>query len=112
MLATQNDPIKTSLITTTTGRGLTRQQITLVNITSHTRSVLGRTCWQLLTNPYFTKLNANTTPLRYNQTKGLIGRPGEKIAWAITLMAHPYILTACEEGLQETKEGQAQTNQE
>ena len=49
-LATQNDPIITSLITTTTSRGQTRQQSTLINITSHTRSVLGCTCWQLLMN--------------------------------------------------------------
>jgi hypothetical protein len=44
------------------------------------------------------------TPLRYNQTKGLKGRPSEKIAWATTLTAHPDILTSYEEGLQETKE--------
>ena len=43
MLAIQNDPIKTSLNTTTTSRGQTRQHITPLNITAHTRSVLGRT---------------------------------------------------------------------
>jgi hypothetical protein len=112
MLATQNDPIKISLITITTNRRQTRQQITLINITTHTRSVLGRTYWQLLTNQDITQLNANTTPLRFNQTKGLIGRPSEKIAWATMLMAHPDILTTYQEGLQETEEEQYQTNQE
>ena len=100
MLVTQNDPVKTSLNTTTTSRGQTRQQITTINITTHTRSVLGRTYWQLLTNPDITQLNATTTHLRYNQTKGLTGKPSEKMAWATTLMAHPDILTAYEEGLQ------------
>ncbi len=51
MLATQNDPIKTSRITTITNKGQTRQHISLITITTHTRSVLGRTYWQLLTNP-------------------------------------------------------------
>jgi len=51
MLATQNNPIKTTLNTNTTSRGQTRQQITPINIIAHTRSVLGRTYMQLLTNP-------------------------------------------------------------
>jgi hypothetical protein len=104
MLATHNDPIKTSLNTTTTSKGQTRQQITPVNITAHMRSVLGRTYWQLLTNPNITQLNATTTPLRCNQTKRLKCRPSEKIAWATTLMAHPDILTTYEGGLQELKQ--------
>ena len=54
MLATQNDPIKTTLKTNTTSRRQTRQQITPINITTHTRSVLGRIYWQLLTNPDIT----------------------------------------------------------
>jgi len=112
MLVTQNDPIDTSLITTTTSKGQSGQQITLINITTHTRSVLGHTYWQLLTNPNITQLNANTTSLHYNQTKGLLGSPSEKIAWATTFMAHPDILTAYEEGLHETEEEQQQTNQE
>ena len=93
MLATHNDPIITSLNTTTTSREQIRQHISTINIIAHTRSVLGCTYWQLLTNPDITHLNANTTPLSYNQTKGLTGRPIENIAWATTLMAHPDILT-------------------
>ena len=42
MLTTQNDAIKTTLNTNTTSRGQTWQQITPINITAHTRSVLGR----------------------------------------------------------------------
>jgi len=42
MLATQNDPIKTSLNATTTSKGQIQQHITPINITFHTRSVLGR----------------------------------------------------------------------
>ena len=79
-LAPQNDPIKTTLNTNTKSRGQTRQHITPINITVHPRSVLGRTYRQLLTNPDITQLNANTTPLRYNQANGLIDRPIEKIA--------------------------------
>jgi len=112
MLATQNDPIKTSLNTTTTSKGQNREHIIPINITAHTRSVLGRTYLQLVTSPEITHLDANTTPLRYNQTTGLIGRPSKKTAWATTLMAHPDILTTYEEGLQESKEEQQQTNQE
>jgi hypothetical protein len=104
MLATQNDSVKTSLNTATTSRGQNRQQITPIDITAHTRSVLGRTYWQLLTNPDITQLNATTTPLRYNQRKELISKPNEKMAWATTLMAHPYILTTYEESLRESKE--------
>ncbi len=98
MLATQNDPIKTSL-TTTTSKRQNRQQIALINVAAHTRSVLGRTYWQLLKNQVITQLNANTTPHRYNQTKGLIGIPGEKVVWATTLLAHLDILTTYEEGM-------------
>ena len=54
MLVTQTDPIKTTLNTTTTARGQTRQQITPINITTHTMSVLGRNYGQLLTNPDIT----------------------------------------------------------
>ncbi len=51
MLATQTDPIKACLDTSTTSRGQTRQQITHINITAQTRSVIGRTYKQLLANP-------------------------------------------------------------
>jgi hypothetical protein len=54
MLATQNNPIKTSLVTITTSIGQIQQHITLIDIRTHTRSVLGRTYWQLLTNPDIT----------------------------------------------------------
>jgi hypothetical protein len=57
-------------------------------------------------------LNADTTPLRYNQTKGLTVRPNEKNAWDITLLAYPDILKTCEEGLHESEEEHQQTNQE
>jgi hypothetical protein len=112
MMATQNDPIKTTLNTNTTSRGQTRQRITPINITTHTRSVLGRSYWKLLTNPDITLLNATTTPLRYHKAKGLTDKPSEKIAWATTIMAHPDILTSYEEGLQKTEEEQQQPNQE
>jgi hypothetical protein len=65
-----------------------------------------------LTNPEITQLNANTAPLRYNQAKGLTDRPSEKIAWATTIMEHPDILSAYEEGLQGTEEKEEQPNQE
>jgi hypothetical protein len=38
--------------------------------------------------------------------------PIEKIAWATTILAHPDILSAYEEGLQESEEEQQQTNLE
>ena len=65
-LATQTDPIKTTLNITTTSRGQSRQQINPINITTHTKSVLVRNYWQMLTNPDITHLNATTTPLRCN----------------------------------------------
>ena len=65
-----------------------------------------------MTNPDITQLNVNTTPLRYNQTKGLTGRPNEKIAWATTLMSHQDILTSYEEGLHKLEEEKQQTKQE
>ncbi len=63
-------------------------------------------------NPDITQLNATITPLRYNQTKGLTGRPSEKIAWATTILAHSDILTAYEKGLQETEKEEHESNQE
>jgi hypothetical protein len=93
MLATQNDSIKTYLNTTTTSKGQTKQPITFINIIAHTRSVLGRTYWQLLANPDITQLNATATPLRYNQTKELTGRPSDKIALATRLLTHTNVLT-------------------
>jgi hypothetical protein len=110
MLATQSDPIKTTLSTATTTRGQTRKQITPINITAHTRSILGRTYGQLLTNPDITQLNPDKTPLQFNQAKGLTGRPSDKIAWATTVLAHPDILTAYEEGLQEPEDEEQQPN--
>jgi hypothetical protein len=66
MLATLTDPIKNPLSTNTTTRGQTRQQITTLNLTPHTRSILGRTYAHLLTDLDITQLNTNLTPLRYN----------------------------------------------
>jgi hypothetical protein len=54
MLATQNDPIKTRINTTATSRGQTMQQITPMNLTTHTKSILGCIYWHLLTNPDIT----------------------------------------------------------
>jgi hypothetical protein len=110
MLATQNDPIKTCLNTTTTSKGQTRQHITSINLTTHTRSILGRTYWKLMTNPDITQLNTTTPPLRYNQTKRLTGRSGNTFAWAMTLLAHTDELTSYEKGLRETEEEPHQLN--
>jgi len=52
----------------------------------------GRTYAQLLVDPDITQLNNNLTPLQYNQTKGLVGRPSDKIAWALTLLGHSDVL--------------------
>jgi len=108
MLATQYDPIKTCLNTTTTRRGHTIQQITPINLTTHITSIFGHTYWQLLTSPDITQRDANTPSLRYNQTKGLTDRHIYRIAWATALMAHPDVLTTYEEGLQEIEEMQQQ----
>ena len=86
MLATLTDPTKVTLPTHTIIRGQIRRQIATLNLTAHTRSVLGRTYAQLLVDPDITQLNNNLMPLHYNQTKGLIGRPNDKIAWATTLL--------------------------
>ena len=112
MMATQTDPIKTTLSTATTTRGQTRRQITPINTTAHTRTILGRNYGQLLANPDITQLNPNTTPLKFNQAKGLKGRPSEKIAWATTILAHPDILIDYEEGLQDIEEEDQQPSKE
>jgi hypothetical protein len=102
MLATQTDSIKTGLNTFTSKDKPDNISPTSTSQPIYTRSVIGRTYWQLLTNLDITHLNANTTPLRYNQTKGLTCRPSEKMAWATTLLAHPDILITYEEGLHES----------
>ena len=84
MLATLTDPTKVTLPTNTITRGQIRHQIAILNLTAHTRSVLGRTYAHLLVDPDIIQLNNNLTPLQYNQSKGLIGRPSDKITWAIT----------------------------
>ncbi len=43
MLATLADPTKVTLLTSTTTQGQIRQHITTLNLTAHTRSILGRT---------------------------------------------------------------------
>jgi hypothetical protein len=106
MLATQNDPIETDHYTTTTSRGHTRQQITSINIIAHTMNVLGRAYRQLLTIPDITQLNVTAPPLRYNQTKGLTGRPSDTIAWATTHLVQTNVLTTHEDGQQESEEPQ------
>jgi hypothetical protein len=101
MLATLADPLKIPLPTITTTQGQIRQHITTLNLTLHTRNILGRTCNQLFTDPEITQLNTSLTPLRYNKTKGLTGRPIDKIAWATILLVHIDVLQAYEEGVQE-----------
>jgi hypothetical protein len=101
MLATLTDPTEVTLPTNTITRGQIRHQIATLNLTAHTRSVLGRTYAQLLVDPDITQLNNNLTPLQYNQSKSLIGRPSDKINGAITLLGHTDVLQAYEEGLLE-----------
>ena len=112
LLATQSDPIKTGLTTTVTSRGQTRQQITHINLAAHSRSVIGRTYWQILTNPYLTQLDSSTPLLRYNQTRGLMGRPIDSMTWTKTILSRPDILTIYEAGLHESEEKQQQPQDE
>jgi hypothetical protein len=79
MLATLTDPIKTSLNTTIAAESMTKQHVTSINLTPHTKSILGRTYWQLLTDPDITRPKASTPPLCYNQNKGLMGRLSAKM---------------------------------
>ncbi len=92
MLATLTDSIKIPLSTNPTTRGQIRQQIAALNLTPHTIIILGRTYAQLLTDPDITQLNTDLTPLRYNQMKGLTGRPSDKMTWDITLLTHTDVL--------------------
>jgi hypothetical protein len=101
MLATLTEPIKVTLPTSTTNLGQIRQQITTLNLKAHTRSILGRTYAELLAEHDITQLDNKLTPLQYNMTKGLIGRPKDKIARATTLLAHTDVLQTYEEGLHE-----------
>ena len=100
MLATLTDPTEVTLPTNTITRGQIRHQIATLNLTTHTRSLLGRTYAQLLLDPDITQLNNNLTPLQYNQTKGRIGRPSDKIALATAMLYHMDVLQAYEDGLQ------------
>ena len=104
MLAILTDPTKVTLPTNTITRGQIRHQIATLNLTAHTRNVLGRTYAQLLRDSDITQLNNNLTPLQYNQSKGLIGRPSDKIDWATTLLGHTDVLQAYEEGMMEDQE--------
>ncbi len=79
MLTTLTDPTKVTLSTNTITWGLIRHQIAALNLTAHTRSILGRTYAQLLVDPDITQLNNNLAPLQYTQMKGLIDRPGDKV---------------------------------
>jgi len=94
ILATLADPSIVTLPTSTMTRGQIRQQIAAINLTSHLRSMLGRSYGQLLTDPDNTQLNTNILPLHYNHTKGLIGRPNGKMTWATPLLAHTDVLHA------------------
>ena len=96
MLATLTHPTKVTLSTNTITKGQIRHQIATLNLTAHTRSILGRTYAQLLVDPDITQLNNNLAPLQYNQTKGLIVRPSDKIVWATTLIEHTDVLQAYE----------------
>jgi hypothetical protein len=44
------------------------------------------------------------SPLQFNQTKSLLGRPGNKTTWATTLLEHTDVLQAYEAGMQEELE--------
>ena len=101
MLATLTDASKVTLSTNTITKGQIRHEIATLNLTAHTRIILGRTYAQLLVDPDINQLNNNLAPLQYNQTKGFIGRPSDKIAWATSLMEHTDVLQAYEEGLHE-----------
>jgi prophage tail gpP-like protein len=80
MMATLAEPIKVTLPTSTTTRGHIRQQIATINLTTHTRSILGRTYAELLADLDITQVNINLPPQQYNQTKGLIRKPIGKMA--------------------------------
>jgi hypothetical protein len=101
MTATLANSTKVTLSTNIITKGQIRHQIATLNLTTHTRSILGRTYAQLLADIDITQLNNNLAPLQYNQTKGFIGRPIDTIAWAKILLAHTDVLQAYEEGLQE-----------
>ena len=66
MLATLTYPTKVTLPTSTITKGQIRHQIATLNLTAHTRSVLGRTYAQLLVEPDITQLNKNLMHLHYN----------------------------------------------
>ena len=101
MMATLTNSTKVTLSTNTITKGQIRHQIATLNLTAHTRSILGRTYAQLQTDPDITRLNNNLAPLQYNQTKDLIGRTNDKIAWATTLLDLTNVLQAYEEGMKE-----------
>jgi hypothetical protein len=63
MLSTLIDPIKVTLSTNTITRGKIRHQMATLNLTAHTRGILGRTYAQLLVDPDITQLNNNLKPL-------------------------------------------------
>ena len=104
MLSTLTDSIKVTLSPITISRGKIRHQIATLNLTAHIKSILGRTYAELLVDPDITHLNNTLLPLQFNQTKGLRGRPSDKINWATTLLEHTNVLQAYEEGLQEEQE--------
>ena len=79
MMSTLTESTKVTLSTNTITKGQIRHQIATPNLTAHTQSILGRTYAQLLVDPDITQLNNNLVPLQFNQTKGFIGRPNDKI---------------------------------
>ncbi len=78
--------------------------MTNINLTVHTRSLLGPFYLQLLTDLGMTQLDKFTTLLRFTQAKDPIGKHIDKTAWATTLYGHPNILSAYKAGLQDTDE--------
>ena len=56
MFATPTDPTKVTLFTNTISRGQIRHKIATLNLTSHTRIILGRTYAQLPVDPDITQL--------------------------------------------------------
>jgi hypothetical protein len=61
-------------------KGQTHQQSIDINTTPLNRSIMGRTYRHQLTDPDTTQMDTINPPLRYDQTKGLIGKHIDKMA--------------------------------
>ena len=114
IMATLTDTTKVTLPTINITRGQIRHQSAPLNLTTHTRSTLGGTYAQLLADPGITQFNNNLALLQYNQTKGLIGRPNDTIAWAttcwLTPMFYKRMMKACKSKSRRTSPSSKQIN--